>query len=104
LARDGLTQSATLIKNNGILPLNRNDHPIVAVIGPTSNLSVAMAGYYGPDKPCDMAFWSLIDAVSQFAGKTTHSPGTSSVLSNDLSLIPAAVTTAQQADYVVLGV
>jgi len=103
LARDGLVQSATLIKNNGTLPLDRNSHPTVAVIGPNSKLSQAMAGYYGPGNVCDNNFWTIIDSINQY-GKTTYAPGTSSVLSNDMSLIPAAVSTAQQADYVILAV
>jgi len=45
-----------------------------------------------------------VDAVAQYAGKTTVSPGTESVLSDKLDLIPAAVQAASVADVVVLAV
>jgi len=105
LARDGVVQSAALLKNAGnTLPLNPGAKLSVAVIGPNSNLSRSIAGYYGPNSVCDNNFWNLVDAVAQYAGSTTVSPGTSSVLSDDLSLIPAAVQAARVADIVVLAV
>ena len=49
LARDGLTQSAALLKNaNGTLPFRPSGASYtVAVLGPNANLSKAVAGYYG---------------------------------------------------------
>jgi len=104
LAHDGTVQSATLLKNNQTLPLDRNSRPSVAVIGPNSKLSESMAGYYGPSNVCDNKLPTLVDAITQYAGQVSYSTGTPSVLSNDLSQIPAAVSAAQKSDYVILAV
>jgi len=105
LARDGPVQSAALLKNEqSTLPLKADAQLSVAVIGPNSNLSKSMAGYYASNNVCNFNYWNLVDAVAQHAGKTTIAPGTPSVQSNDLSLIPAAVAAARAADIVVLGV
>lgn len=63
LARDGVTQSAVLIKNVGqTLPIT-NTNQVFAVIGPNTNLSSSMAGYYGPPNVCNNNFWTMYDAV-----------------------------------------
>jgi len=105
LAKDGPVQASVLLKNVGqTLPLSQSAKLNVAVIGPTAMLSQSIAGYYGPSHVCNNNFWTLVDAVTQYAGKTTYQPGTPSVLSNDESLIPAAVAAAKAADVVVLAV
>ena len=49
VARDGVVQGAALYKNVGkTLPLDAKAIKTVAVIGPNTLLSKAMAGYYGP--------------------------------------------------------
>jgi len=105
LARDAVTQSVTMVKNaNNTLPVRNLRGSSVVVIGPNSNLSQSIAGYYGPGNVCGNNFWNLVDAVAQYSTRVSYSPGTPSVLSNDLSLIPAAVAAAQQADVVILAV
>ncbi len=106
LARDGVTQSAVLVKNSGILPLaSSSASKLFAVIGPNTNLSSSIAGYYGPPNVCNNNFWTMFDAISQQTLQAPlYSAGTPSVLSDDLSLIDDAVATAQQADFVVLVV
>jgi pre-mRNA-splicing factor SYF2/beta-D-xylosidase 4 len=105
LARDGPVQSSVLLKNiANTLPLSPSAKLNIAVIGPNAQLSQAIAGYYGPSNVCGNNFWTLVDAVSQYAGTTSYAPGTTSVLSDDLKDIPAAVAAAKAADVVVLGV
>lgn len=104
LARDGVTQAAVLVKNAAAaLPFSAAaaSGSLFAVIGPTSNLSTAVAGYYGPARVCGERFWTLYDAVAQQTARAPlYAPGTPSVLSDDLSLIPAAAAAAAAADQV----
>ena len=101
-----MTQSAVLLKNDGnTLPFAQSSSATFAVIGPNTNLSEAIAGYYGPSKVCDMKYWTMYDAVAQYTQRPPlYAPGTATVLSNDLQLIPEAVQVAKQADCVVLVV
>jgi beta-glucosidase-like glycosyl hydrolase len=104
LAKDGVTQSAALIKNDrNTLPLSRNT-PNVVVIGPTNSNGNNVAGYYGPDRPCGRVFSTVVDAIKQYVASTTYVPGVPGVDSGDLSGIAAAVTAARAADTVVLAV
>merc|ERR1719499_2007336 len=104
LSRDGTVQGSVLLKNeNSALPLSDEDDMLVAVIGPNSNLSEAIAGYYGGKPPCNNAYTNLVDAISQYA-KVETLLGVPSVGSSDTSGIPVAVDLARKADVVVLGV
>ena len=103
VAREGVTQSASLLKNSKkTLPLAKGQ--TIAVIGPNgaSSYAKAIAPYYGPKDVCGNKFWSVVNAVSTHASSVSFAPGVSSVGSNDLSMIPAAVKAAQSADLVVL--
>lgn len=106
LSRDGVRQSATLLKNvDDTLPLDRSSVGTTAVIGPNTNLSKADSSYYGPGNPCDGKFWTLVDALSDEGSvKTVSTLGVPNVLSEDQSGIPAAVDLAKSADTVVLAV
>jgi len=106
LARDGTAQGTTLLKNaKSLLPLDASSIPSVAVIGPNSNLSEAIAGYYGPGPhSCGKKFWNMVDAVAQYVPNTTTAKGVPNVLSDDTSLIPAAVAMAKTVDTVVMAV
>jgi pre-mRNA-splicing factor SYF2/beta-D-xylosidase 4 len=69
LARDGVVQSSALLKNaQNTLPLSASARLNIAVIGPNSNLSKSIAGYYGPSNVCGYNYWNLVDAVAQYAG------------------------------------
>jgi beta-glucosidase-like glycosyl hydrolase len=63
LARDGVTQSTVLVKNEKKLLPIRNSNKVFAVIGPNTNLSSSVAGYYGPPNVCNNNFWTVYDAV-----------------------------------------
>merc|ERR1712226_644603 len=88
----------------GALPLDASKVGTVAVIVPNAELSKGIAGYYGPNKVCGMKFWTMVDAVAQYAPNTTTIKGVHDCLSDDLSQIPAAVSMAQDADTVVMAV
>jgi len=104
LSRDGTVQGSVLLKNDdNTLPLSADENLMVAVIGPNSNLSEAIAGYYGGKPPCNNAYTNLVDAIAQYANVQTML-GVPSVGSGDTSGIPAAVDLAKKADVVVLGV
>eukprot|EP00418_Pyrodinium_bahamense_P007913 CAMPEP_0179121212 /NCGR_PEP_ID=MMETSP0796-20121207/57152_1 /TAXON_ID=73915 /ORGANISM="Pyrodinium bahamense, Strain pbaha01" /LENGTH=794 /DNA_ID=CAMNT_0020819793 /DNA_START=44 /DNA_END=2428 /DNA_ORIENTATION=+ len=103
LAREGVGQAAALLKNeNGRLPLDATSLKSVAVIGPNANLSQKINSYYGPHNPCELKYWSMVDAIQQYVAQTTTALGLPSVASNDTSGTAAAVRLAAAADAVVL--
>ena len=111
VAREGAAQGTALYKNVGnTLPLHL-DHDgggvkTIAVIGPNAKLSHAMAGYYGPSKVCDGEMTSVYDALSEEVSakgiEVTYAAGVPNVLSDDISMVPQAVATANAADVVIL--
>ena len=102
IAAEGVLQSVVLLKNeNARLPLPPNKLK-VAVIGPNANLSHAIAAYYGPKNVCDNYYGSVLDGISQNAAKVLYAPGLPSVLSNNLSMVPEAISAAKEADAVLL--
>eukprot|EP00036_Acanthoecidae_sp_10tr_P011461 CAMPEP_0182926670 /NCGR_PEP_ID=MMETSP0105_2-20130417/12199_1 /TAXON_ID=81532 ORGANISM="Acanthoeca-like sp., Strain 10tr" /NCGR_SAMPLE_ID=MMETSP0105_2 /ASSEMBLY_ACC=CAM_ASM_000205 /LENGTH=895 /DNA_ID=CAMNT_0025064571 /DNA_START=14 /DNA_END=2701 /DNA_ORIENTATION=+ len=105
VSMEGPRQSAALLKNeNAALPLSVESSGTVFVVGPNANLSKSDAGYYGPGSVCNGNFWTMVDAVSQYAKSVTTALGVPDVESNDMSQIPAAVEMAKAADTVVLAV
>jgi pre-mRNA-splicing factor SYF2/beta-D-xylosidase 4 len=107
LAYDGAAQGSTLLKNVGAtLPLDKGGAAParVAVIGPNANLSASIATYYAGQSPCSGKFWNLVDAVETFAPNTVSALGLPSVLSTNLSGIPAAVAMAKGASTVIMAV
>ena len=103
LARDGVAQGATLLKNTAKrLPLDAKALKSVAVLGPNANLSKAIAGYYGGNS-CDNAFLNMVDAIAQAgAFTTTTALGVPTVTSDDTSGVAAAAALAKAADATVL--
>ena len=102
IARAGAAQGATLIKNTaGTLPLKRTLRS-VAVIGPNSNLSEAVAGYYGGRQVCGGVYPSMIDAVRQYVPSAVSATGVPSVRSNNTTDVAAAAALAKGKDAVVL--
>lgn len=105
LSYDGTAQGSTLLKNtDATLPLDKTALNSVAVIGPNSNYSMSIAGYYGPSRPCGLNFWNAVDAVQNFVPKTVSALGVPNVSSIDLSGIPAAVEMAKHVDQVIMAV
>lgn len=104
LSNDGVTQAAALLKNDGTLPLSKSNSARAVVIGPNANLSKSDAGYYGPHNVCGGNFWTLVDAVANGIPTVSSVLGVPSVLSNDVSGIPAATAAAAAADQVILAV
>ena len=88
LARDGVIQAASLLKNeNRTLPLSRAAVRSVAVVGPNAKLSRQSNYYAGPRSPCDMKFPTLVDAMQQFVPKVLVANGTT-VCDGSGSVVP----------------
>lgn len=101
LARDAARQGAVLLKNEAAtLPLTKGVS--VAAIGPNIALSKTVALYYAGE-PCDHKYWTLQDALEQYASKVAAAPGLSSVTSSDTKDFPAAAAAAAAADVVVFA-
>ncbi len=101
LARDAARQGTVLLMNtDAALPLVRGMS--VAAIGPNVALSHTLALYYAGE-PCDHKFWTLEDALAQYASKVTAVPGLSSVSASDSKDFPAAAAAAAAADAVVFA-
>ena len=107
-ARDGAAQGATLLKNEAAaLPLKASATGKIAVLGPTANLSRAIANYYGGNS-CDNDFANLIDSIAEAvpSARTTTAAGVTigaGCKSDDTSGVAAAAALARAADAVVLA-
>ena len=108
LAREGVSQGATLLKNlkwagsAAALPLSAATLRSVAVLGPNANLSKAVAGYYGGNS-CDGIFPNMVDAIAASGTfSVTTAAGLPSVTSTDTSAVAAAAALAKAADVTVL--
>lgn len=74
LARDGLVQSAVLLKNaDDLLPLSAPAVPSLAVVGPLSVVSVNEA-YYGPDTPCDTQGMFIDEGLREYERRSKRAP------------------------------
>jgi len=107
LARDGLVQSAVLLKNDAnTLPLVAANVGSVAVIGPNSELAEGdISQYYGPHNHCDNdGKYDLVSAIGLFADDVATVKGIENNTSTDTSGIPDAVAAAKSADQVILAV
>ncbi|CAE8633925.1 unnamed protein product [Polarella glacialis] len=105
LSHEGVRRSATLLKNDGSLPLAQASVGKVAFIGPLATFSKADAAYYGPATPCGLNFWTVVDAVAHRGGvQTVTAASVANETTEDQSGIPAAVEMAKDADTVVLAV
>jgi hypothetical protein len=58
---------------------------------------------YYAGEPCDHKYWTLQDALQQYASKVAAVPGLSSVTSSDTKDFPAAAAAAASADAVVFA-
>ena len=103
LARDGVRQSAVLVKNTAnLLPLTAASYSKPVVIGPNMDYTGA-TGYYG-GQPCNGSYLTPLNAIQQHIAGATGIRGVPSVGSNDRSGIPAAAAAAAAADLVFLSV
>jgi pre-mRNA-splicing factor SYF2/beta-D-xylosidase 4 len=101
IAREGPTQSATLLKNEqNTLPLAAGGD--VAVIGILSNASRNTAAYYGPHSVCGGNYWTIADAVAPYSKSVSFAAGVQDPMTSNQSDIPAAAKLAARADDVVL--
>jgi beta-D-xylosidase 4 len=112
VARAGASQSAVLLKNlDRTLPLSSSSVGRVAVVGPNGDLSKAIAGYYGAGKVCDGQYYTMVDAIKQYAEKTTFLKGVTGVgdrggrvTAEDIAGIANATALAKVSDVTVLVV
>ena len=74
-AREAAEKSIVLLKNNGILPLNRQDYPTIGVIGPNADSRVALIGnYHGTSSRYITVLEGIQDAVGE-EGRVLYSQG-----------------------------
>jgi len=105
LARDGVRQSTVLVKNTGaFLPLSASafSGKKVVLIGP--NIFVTDTFTYYGGVACNNSQFTALDAILQHVPGATAIKGVPDVGSDDMSGIPAAVTSAAAADLVILAV
>ena len=104
LAKDGVSQSATLLKNaKRTLPLHRAAIKKLAVLGPNANLGRQISPYYGGNN-CDGKYPSLLTSLQSALGddRIIYEIGVPGVSSTDVSGIPAAAKAAKAADATLL--
>ena len=104
LAEDGVTQGATLYKNDAkALPLVKSALKKLAVLGPNANLGHQISSYYGGNN-CANKYNSLktsLEAVLP-AGTVVYEAGVPNVMSDDTSGVAAAAAAAKTADATLL--
>jgi beta-glucosidase len=100
-------ESVVLLKNNGLLPLNRANVKRIAVIGPNADSVAALVGNYNgtPARPV-----TILDGIKQIAGNdftVTYAPGCPVALRKDGANAPSpqmaadALAAADSADVVI---
>lgn len=101
-------KSMVLLKNDGILPLNRDNIETIAVIGPNADSRAALEGNY--NGTADRYITFLEGIQDAFDGRVTYAQGSqlykdrSSGLTLPDDRIAEAETAAEQADVVILCV
>jgi beta-glucosidase-like glycosyl hydrolase len=99
LALEAARQGMVLLKNSGrTLPLSRNRHRTVAVIGPNSDVTDTMIGNYA-GVPC--GYTTPLQGISRYA-KTIHQDACIKVACEDNAQFGAAESAARQADATIL--
>lgn len=100
IARDGVAQSCALLKNTGkTLPLSSSS---VGLIGPASRLAQTVALYYG-GPPCNNKYTTLLDALEEEVTTVHFAAGVSSVASDDLGGISAALDVVNDAEVIIMA-
>lgn len=110
LAQEAALRSAVLLKNNGVLPLDKNAVKTVGVIGPSANSRHALIGnYYGTPSKFVTVLEGIQDAMDGH-GRVLYSKGCSLHKDKDEDLarnddrLAEAMTVAAYSDVVVLVV
>ena len=107
-AREAAEKSIVLLKNNGILPLNRQDYPTIGVIGPNADSRVALIGnYHGTSSRYITVLEGIQDAVGE-EGRVLSSQGCHlfkdrvEPLAQENDRLSEALTVARNSDVTVL--
>jgi len=88
-------ESIVLLKNTGVLPLDREKIKRILVIGPNANSKQALLGNYA-GKPSD--YVTILDGIKQMAGtniKVIYEEGCPLALKNDSSNNPTSIMMAK---------
>ncbi|GAB2282228.1 Probable beta-D-xylosidase 2 [Dionaea muscipula] len=100
LALEAARQGLVLLKNRGpTLPLSRDRHRSVAVIGPNSDATVTMIGNYAG---IACGYTSPLRGLGRYASTTIHQPGCVDVACISDELFGPAIDAAQKADATIL--
>jgi beta-glucosidase len=93
-----------LLKNDGLLPLDRNAVRSIAVIGPHGR-DVTLGGYSGaPDHKVSVLAGIYAKVVGDGASSVTYEPGCSITEAKDQTAIDAAVALAAKSDVAIVVV
>ncbi|MBR5253278.1 MAG: glycoside hydrolase family 3 C-terminal domain-containing protein [Clostridia bacterium] len=99
LAREAARKSMTLLKNNGMLPINTDTCKKIAVVGP--NAYVAQIGDYAiPQPELKTPLTAITERVAKFGGTVVSAKGCS-VYGTDTSGFAEAEEVARSADAVI---
>ncbi len=108
LSREAALKSCVLLKNDGILPLNRSKLHTLGVIGPNANSRIALTGnYHGTSSRYVTVLEGLQNACDENI-RVLYAPGCAMTevktepLAQDDDRIAEAVTVAEHSDTVVL--
>ncbi len=106
LSRRVARESVVLLKNNGPLPLDLAKLKRVAVIGPMADAPQQQLGCWVLDAKSEDSVTPLADLRKRLGDKAEvlYAPGADSTMSDDETLIPAAVKAASEADVALLFV
>ncbi|WP_028235030.1 glycoside hydrolase family 3 C-terminal domain-containing protein [Pseudobutyrivibrio sp. MD2005] len=109
LSIEAAKRSMVLLKNDGILPLKKDDIKTIGVIGPNSNSRIALVGNY---EGISSEYITVLEGIQHYVGEDVrvfHSDGTPlwkdrmHVLSEARDTFAEAMTVAEHSDVVVLA-
>ena len=109
LSIEAAKRSMVLLKNDGLLPLKKDDIKTIGVIGPNSNSRIALVGNY---EGISSEYITVLEGIQHYVGEDVrvfHSDGTPlwkdrmHVLSEARDTFVEAMTVAEQSDVVVLA-
>jgi beta-glucosidase len=109
LAIEAAKRSMVLLKNDGLLPLKKDEIKTIGVIGPNSNSRMALVGNY---EGISSEYITVLEGIQQYVGddvRVFHSDGTPlwkdrmHVLSEARDTFAEAMAVAEHSDVVVLA-